>query len=106
MLSPNMGPMFLIMPPNQVACKIVHVSSGGDVVNHVDTLSKHFHTVGSPVMIGMACTGRRDPPWTVKGVCNQQKHDCSMPLSLSDPPFFVGGSVNVTLSPGTSYIDI
>ena len=37
----------------QVPCKIVHVSSGTEVVNYVKTLVEHFDTIGSPVMIGI-----------------------------------------------------
>jgi hypothetical protein len=36
-----------------VACKIVHVSSGAEVVNHMEMLAQHFDSVGSPVMIGI-----------------------------------------------------
>lgn len=36
----------------QVACKIVHVSSGVEVVNHVKMLAEHFDSIGSPTMIG------------------------------------------------------
>ena len=31
---------------------MVHVASGGDVLEQVETLATHFQTVGSPVMIG------------------------------------------------------
>ena len=35
-----------------MACKIVHVSSGAEIVKHVKMLGEHFDCVGSPVMIG------------------------------------------------------
>lgn len=35
-----------------MASKIVHVSKGDEVVNHVQILSDHFKFVGSPIMIG------------------------------------------------------
>ena len=36
----------------QVACKIVHVTSGGEVVDHVKMIAEHFDSTGSPIMIG------------------------------------------------------
>ena len=36
----------------QVSSKIIHVSSGSEVKEHVKSLYEYFETVGSPVMIG------------------------------------------------------
>ena len=36
-----------------MACKIVHVPTGAEVVNYVKMLAEHFDSIGSPVMIGI-----------------------------------------------------
>ncbi|CAF1264968.1 unnamed protein product [Rotaria magnacalcarata] len=35
-----------------VDCKIMHISNGGDLLNYMSLLSKHFRDFGSPVMMG------------------------------------------------------
>ncbi|CAN7999754.1 unnamed protein product, partial [Ixodes hexagonus] len=35
-----------------VPCKILHVSSGADLVEQLNVLQQHFETVGSPIMMG------------------------------------------------------
>jgi len=36
----------------QIPCKIIHVKSGKDLVEHLDELIIHFQEFGSPVMMG------------------------------------------------------
>ncbi|XP_060067693.1 ufm1-specific protease 1-like isoform X2 [Ylistrum balloti] len=36
----------------QVPCKIIHVTSGALLGEHLDTLKKHFEVIGAPVMMG------------------------------------------------------
>lgn len=36
----------------QVPCKILHASSGKELIKHVDEITKHFREKGSPVMMG------------------------------------------------------
>lgn len=36
----------------QVDCKLIHIANGSDLRQHVETLKKHFHEFGSPVMMG------------------------------------------------------
>ncbi|KAK3098413.1 hypothetical protein FSP39_019240 [Pinctada imbricata] len=36
----------------EVPCRLVHVPSGRQLVDHIDTLYNHFHVLGSPVMMG------------------------------------------------------
>ena len=35
-----------------IPSKIVHVNSGNKLVDHVDSISNHFETFGSPIMMG------------------------------------------------------
>ncbi|GAB1611236.1 ufm1-specific protease 1-like [Argonauta hians] len=54
----------------QVPCKILHVTSGGCLVDHLDDLVKHFQHFGSPVMMG----GDDDSSSKcILGVCQQSK---------------------------------
>ncbi|WAR07085.1 UFSP2-like protein [Mya arenaria] len=41
-----------------VPCKIIHISSGSELPNHLDEIIEHINTYGSPIMMGVvgACT--------------------------------------------------
>lgn len=51
----------------EVPCKIIHVTSGALLCDHMETLKKHFDVIGAPVMMG----GDSDNASKgILGVCN------------------------------------
>ncbi|KAL0113054.1 hypothetical protein PUN28_012345 [Cardiocondyla obscurior] len=73
-----------------VLSKIIHISSGKDLINHVDNIKRHFEQFGSPIMMG----GDRD--------CSSK---CIVGLHIGNPsvyllivdPHFVGKAKNAEI---------
>ena len=43
---------FIIDELYNVSCRIIHITSGDKLIEHIQTLIEHFTTFGSPVMMG------------------------------------------------------
>jgi len=63
----------------QVACKIIHVQSGKNIVEQVDPLSRHFESIGSPLMMG------GDTDASSKGILGICGNDSNTYLLVLDP---------------------
>lgn len=67
----------------QVPCRILHVSSGAQVADHVDTLLAHFQHQGSPIMMG------GDTDASSKGILGVCRTSWGKPyLLVLDPHWF------------------
>ncbi|XP_029848480.2 ufm1-specific protease 1 isoform X1 [Ixodes scapularis] len=66
----------------EIPCKILHISSGTDLAGELNTLQRHFETVGSPVMMG------GDTDASSKGILGVCRAGSTGFLLVLDPHWF------------------
>ncbi|XP_064628388.1 ufm1-specific protease 1-like [Lineus longissimus] len=65
-----------------VPCKIIHIRSGEELIDHINVLVEHFKTVGAPVMMG------GDTDSSSKGILGVSRDSSDTYLLVLDPHFY------------------